>query len=434
MHRSVFVSTSLPLERKFCMWTFGHPETPPSKVGGGGRCICQIIQGDSLHSDTEAGNSLVSVCNVTYSQHATCTCSKDASYIQLPNHHRKAGLKMPGGSMLPDRCHHTDWNQSGPALGLAKQATVAPVNVCYANSNMHADSGRACPTPQLPFRNGKQWKLTRYYTYWVFFSFVLFHFCKTALFVIISLVMTVHCLVLHCTWNTMLPQLGNIILKCSVVYSRTWPRVHNLAYCHANTLFTTAPLGTKPARKQWTYCKTLHTLSIFHRSFGVKSLPLALYRNKKVKVKVEVYGLLSGAKRRSPDYTQLPPGHLFIHRPSQLPGEHPAQLPFPLHRTIPTHEAFTVLPATYLLLGRDSARGHSALHRSTTSQHNSAQPGIEPVISPLVSRPHYNWAVTPQEYIWFCWITLTSSPGRQHLPYHCCFSSIDYQIAGILLG
>ena len=29
---------------------------------------------------------------------------------------------------------------------------------------------------------------------------------------------------------------------------------------------------------------------------------------------------------------------LFTHKPSQLPGEHTARLPFPVHRTIPTHK------------------------------------------------------------------------------------------------
>ena len=77
----------------------------------------------------------------------------------------------------------------------------------------------------------------------------------------------------------------------------------------------------------------------------------------KVKVKVEVYSLVSSAKRYSPDFTQLPPGHRtcsFI-KPSQLPGEHTAQLTFSVHGTIQT-QAFTVLPGTHLLLGRESAR------------------------------------------------------------------------------
>ena len=59
----------------------------------------------------------------------------------------------------------------------------------------------------------------------------------------------------------------------------------------------------------------------------------------------------------SPDFTQLPPGHRtcsFI-KPSQLPGEHTAWLPFSAHGTIQT-QAFTVLPGTHLLLGRESAR------------------------------------------------------------------------------
>ena len=40
-----------------------------------------------------------------------------------------------------------------------------------------------------------------------------------------------------------------------------------------------------------------------------KGQVLGLYIPKKVNVKVEVYSLVSSAKRHSPDFTQLPPGH-----------------------------------------------------------------------------------------------------------------------------
>ena len=76
----------------------------------------------------------------------------------------------------------------------------------------------------------------------------------------------------------------------------------------------------------------------------------------KVKVKVQVYSLVSGAKRSSLDFTQLPlvtePVH--IHKPSQLRGEYTARLPFSAHAAIQTHRP--ALRGTQLLLGRESAR------------------------------------------------------------------------------
>ena len=78
---------------------------------------------------------------------------------------------------------------------------------------------------------------------------------------------------------------------------------------------------------------------------------------------------------------------LFIHKPAQLPGEHTAWLPFPGHGTIQRVFKYTNLPypTRYPLTpgSRECTCGQSALPRSTTSQHNSAQPGIEPMMSPL---------------------------------------------------
>ena len=76
-----------------------------------------------------------------------------------------------------------------------------------------------------------------------------------------------------------------------------------------------------------------------------------------VKVKVKVYSLVSSAKRYSPDFTQLPPGHRTCSFISHLnsPGNiHAARLPFSAHGTIQT-QAFTVLPGTHLLLGQEYA-------------------------------------------------------------------------------
>ena len=76
----------------------------------------------------------------------------------------------------------------------------------------------------------------------------------------------------------------------------------------------------------------------------------------KVKVKVRVYSLVSSAKRHSPDFIQIPPGHRtcsFIShlnsRGSIQPGCH-----FFGARNYSNTQAFTVLPGTHLLLGRES--------------------------------------------------------------------------------
>ena len=71
---------------------------------------------------------------------------------------------------------------------------------------------------------------------------------------------------------------------------------------------------------------------------------------------MEVYSLVSSAKHYSPGFAHLPQGRLqdlLIHKPSQLAGEHTALLPSRLWKR---KEAFTVLPDTHLLLGRESVR------------------------------------------------------------------------------
>ena len=73
----------------------------------------------------------------------------------------------------------------------------------------------------------------------------------------------------------------------------------------------------------------------------------------------EFYSLESSAKRHSRDFTQLAPGHgacSFI-RPSQLPWEHTAQLPFPVHRTSQTHKrSLSYQVPTYSWVERECAR------------------------------------------------------------------------------
>ena len=69
-------------------------------------------------------------------------------------------------------------------------------------------------------------------------------------------------------------------------------------------------------------------------------------------VKLEPYSLVSSAKRHSPNLTPWSQD-LLIHKPSQLPGEHTARLPFPAHRTIQTHEpSLSYQLPTYLWVSR----------------------------------------------------------------------------------
>ena len=111
---------------------------------------------------------------------------------------------------------------------------------------------------------------------------------------------------------------------------------------------------------------------------------------------VEVYGLISGAKHHSPDYTQVPPCHRtcisFISH-LNFPGSiqascHFRHMEFQTQKPsspyqVPTHSWVSTVHVW-----------QSALPRSTTSQHNSAQPVMEPAIS-LVSCTCYHWATTP---------------------------------------
>ena len=78
----------------------------------------------------------------------------------------------------------------------------------------------------------------------------------------------------------------------------------------------------------------------------------------KVKVKVRVYSLVSSAKHHSPDFIQLPPGHRTCSFIGHL--NFPRSIQPSCHffgaRNYSNTQAFTVLPGTHLLLGRESAR------------------------------------------------------------------------------
>ena len=118
--------------------------------------------------------------------------------------------------------------------------------------------------------------------------------------------------------------------------------------------------------------------------------------------KVEVYSLISNAKRHSPDFTPLPPGHRtcsFIIKPSQLdPGEHTAR-PCHFRRTeLFNTQAFTVLPGTHLLLGRESARVSKVpcLGAQRRSIFSAAEDRTRDLS--LVSRARCHWATTPHKF------------------------------------
>ena len=119
-----------------------------------------------------------------------------------------------------------------------------------------------------------------------------------------------------------------------------------------------------------------------------------------LKIKVRGESLLSGIWYEAP-FTQLHTitpwsQDLFIHKPSQLPGEHTGRLPFPAHGTI-QHTRLHCSTRYQLTPGlRECRCGRSTLPRST-SEHNSAQPAIEPAISRL-SAAHATmqlWQPTP---------------------------------------
>ena len=107
---------------------------------------------------------------------------------------------------------------------------------------------------------------------------------------------------------------------------------------------------------------------------------------KKKKVKMQVYSLVSSAKRHSPDFTQLPPGHRacsYISHASQLPGEHTARLPFSAHGTVQTHKpSLSYHVPTYSWVERVHVWA-----KCLAQEHNveaySAQSWIEPGISRL---------------------------------------------------
>ena len=107
---------------------------------------------------------------------------------------------------------------------------------------------------------------------------------------------------------------------------------------------------------------------------------------KKVKkLMVEVYSLVSSAKRYSPDFTQLPPGHRTCSFISHLKSPGSIQPGCHFRRTELYSNTSLHCPTRYPLIprSRECTCGQSALPNSTTLEHKSAQPGIELTICRL---------------------------------------------------
>ena len=90
-----------------------------------------------------------------------------------------------------------------------------------------------------------------------------------------------------------------------------------------------------------------------------------------IKVKMQVYSLVSSTKHHSPNFTQITPWSqdLFIYKPSQLPREHTVRLPFRCtelfkHTSLHCPTRYPLPPGS-----TECTCEQSALPRSTTSEH-----------------------------------------------------------------
>ena len=100
----------------------------------------------------------------------------------------------------------------------------------------------------------------------------------------------------------------------------------------------------------------------------------------KVKVKVEVYSLVSSAKRYSPDFTQLRPGHRtcsfisHLNSPGSIqPGCHFGRTELFKHTSLHCPTRYPLTPGS-----RECTCEQSALPRSTTSKHTQRSRGSNP--------------------------------------------------------
>ena len=133
------------------------------------------------------------------------------------------------------------------------------------------------------------------------------------------------------------------------------------------------------------------------------------------KVKVRVYSLVSSAKRHSPDFIQLPPGHRTCSFISHLnsPGSIQPGCHFFGARNYSNSQAFTVLPGTHLLLGRESARVSKVPCLGAQRRSIFSAAGDRTGDLSLVRRAWYHWATTPHTrtftFIIVTWLCKTSS-------------------------
>ena len=101
---------------------------------------------------------------------------------------------------------------------------------------------------------------------------------------------------------------------------------------------------TPPPPPRWLEIHILRETVIFSSHFRPRKEPkCSLKACKGKKVKVEVYSLVIFSSHFEALLTRLHTitpwsQDLFIHKPSQLPGEHTARLPFSAHGTIQTHK------------------------------------------------------------------------------------------------
>ena len=104
-----------------------------------------------------------------------------------------------------------------------------------------------------------------------------------------------------------------------------------------------------------------------------------------IKVKVQIYSLVSSTKRHSPDFSQLPLGHrsyLFISHtnfPGRLePDSHFRRTELLKHTSLHCPTRYPLTPGS-----RECTHEQSAFPRSTTSEHIQRSRGTEPAISCL---------------------------------------------------
>ena len=139
-----------------------------------------------------------------------------------------------------------------------------------------------------------------------------------------------------------------------------------------------------------------HFLSTIERTRGCIALAFGAMVNKK-KVNVQVYGLVTSAKRHSPDFTQSPPGHRTCSFMSQLNTPCSIQPGCNFRRTELVKHTSLQCPTRYPLApgSRECTCQQSALPRSTTSEPIQRSPLSNPRSLLLVRRARYHWATTP---------------------------------------